>query len=369
MPKRGIFVKNSHYLKNRADIEKIVEFCKATHIDTIFLRLYNNDQCWFSTENFNSSFFERIKEEYNEDLLKYLLTLAKKENIDVFSWIITFGFHRYYLDHNLLIKKYGKSVLTKDQYGNYYDGERTGESREKYYQRDTLCWLEPGDLRVVSYLKGIIEELTDNYPQLKGVLFDFIRYPSDVPFIPGARYIGWSYSAGFGDMSVERFVERHGFHPTAENVSMKHDRSRESQLRALAWDRWRREQISTFLREVSQIIRSKGMSVSCAVFAFADRLYLHGFQNWRGWIEEDVVDFLVLMNYSLDDEMVYQISKQHITTYSEKIWIGLGAYLFRGNAQGFERQLTPLFSLRPSGIVFFEYDSIRDHPNVILIKE
>ena len=90
----GVFVKDNYYLRSKKGIYEIFQYCKEANVDTIFLRLYNNDQCWFNTKNFNSREFKRTKNLYHRDLLKFILDRAREKNIDVFAWFITFSFHK-----------------------------------------------------------------------------------------------------------------------------------------------------------------------------------------------------------------------------------------------------------------------------------
>jgi uncharacterized lipoprotein YddW (UPF0748 family) len=362
----GLFVRGASNFMTPDAAEELLDFCASTGVDTLFVRVYTNDQCLFRTDAYNSDYFLRVSVRQERDPLRDLIDQARQRGIDVHAWIITYGFSRSALDSHLLVREHGTSVLTRDQYGNLYDGRKTGHEREQYYMRDRLCWLEPGDPRVSSYLHGMIEELADNYPGLSGVLFDFIRYPSDVPFVPGARYSKWGYSPGYGEESVRRFVEMHGYPPDLENLAMEYEDAPVGMYRALAWDRWRRAQITEFLAGAGDLLKKRGMRISSSVFAYADRLYFHGFQNWRGWIEQNVVDFVVLMSYSVDDEMVYYIAKQHVTTYPESVWIALAAYLYGGNRFGFQRQMNQVLEVSPPGLAFYVYDQMREHPDTLI---
>jgi uncharacterized lipoprotein YddW (UPF0748 family) len=365
-PRAGLFVRDDAYFGSVAEIERLLDYCAVTDIDTLFVRLYSSDQCFFHTDRYNSRSFHKRERAAGIDVLQYLIERAGEQGVDVVAWVITYGFPPSVLDRHLLVAEYGKSVLTRDQYGRYYDGSKTGDDRDTYYMRDTLCWLEPGDPRVTAYLRGMVDELTSHYPALAGVLFDFVRYPSDIPFVPGSRYSRWGYSPGYGEESLKRFEKEYGYSPTLDNVAKEYDGSRKGMFRALAWDRWRREQITGFLADMKDLLNPRGMILTCAVFAYADRLYFHGFQDWRGWIERGIVDYVVLMNYSVDDEMVYLISKQHVTTYPERVWICLGAYLFGGNSGGFHAQMGRVLSVDPAGIAFFSYDEMREWPHTIM---
>ena len=289
------------------------------------------------------------------DLFEYLLETTKSNGIDCYAWINCLIFstrgHR-------LVKKHGKDIITRDQYGNYFDGVTRNPHLDKYYQRDPYGWLEPGDSRVQQYVLDIVKKIVKRYPQIKGVQLDYIRYPLQPPFIPGSWYMKWGVSTGYGKENVNRFHKTHGFYPTGPNIGSGYKSS--SWYRSLLWDRWRRKQVTQIVKKAGEICRTYNKKLTATVFAYADRVYFHGFQNWRTWLHEDYLDTVILMNYSIDDEMVHHISRQHIMSYPGRVWIGIGAYVMRNNSGRLFRQLSDVKNLKAPGVVLFEYSYIRD---------
>jgi uncharacterized lipoprotein YddW (UPF0748 family) len=68
------------------------------------------------------------------------------------------------------------------------------------------------------------------------------------------------------------------------------------------WQDWRRNQVTEVLKKLVKIIRSKRpkMQVSttgCMPYA---RAYYEAYQNWPSWIDDGIIDFVTIMDYSTD---------------------------------------------------------------------
>lgn len=341
---------------SKENIDKALTYAGEINAASLFVHAYINDCCLFDCGKNSSRNYKKASRMAGQDLFEYLLEKAQRSGIECYAWFNVFAFK----GGHYLLKKYGKEVLTKDQHGRYFDGSHKSGSLDKYYRRDYLCWLEPGDPRVQEYLLGILEKLAGRYPLLKGVQLDFIRYPNDPPFIPGARYMKWGYSPGYGRWNVYRFHRKFKFYPDEKNIALEKNRKYSGLEKSLAWDNWRREQVTSFVKKAGIICKKYKKKLTASVFAYADRVYFHGFQDWRGWLMDNYVDFVILMNYSPDSKMVYHISKQHINAYPGRVWIGLGAYVMKNNPEILRDQLGYMNELKAPGTVIFEYFFIKN---------
>jgi uncharacterized lipoprotein YddW (UPF0748 family) len=99
--------------------------------------------------------------------------------------------------------------------------------------------------------------------------------------------------------------------------------------------------------------------LSAAVIAYVDRAYLSLAQDWRGWLESGALDLAIPMVYTLDDRLLrYQLETFAGWAQADRIWPGLGIWLFEKNPT---RALTQLELLRRgefSGEVLFSDDAI-----------
>ena len=366
-PEFGLFITTGSneemVFRSTDNIDKAISYAKSIKVDTIFIHVYKDDICYFDCDDRTGLNYKKASIQGDCDLLKYLLKKAESSGIKCFAWFNCFGFYR---THHL-IQKYGAQVLTRDQYGRYFNGRVKHESNDRYYRRDKLFWLEPGDPRVQAYLLDLLSKLLERYPLIAGVQLDFIRYPADPPFIPGSRYMRWGYSSGYGQASVNRFYRKFGFYPDEENLGMEMNPGYSGAMKAFQWDSWRRNQITDFVVKSKKICRAYGKKLAASVFAFADRLYFHGFQDWRDWLKNKHVDFVILMNYSYNSELVYHITKQHVSSYPRGVWVALGAYIMKKQPEKLKRQLIDMHKLRVPGIVLFEYFSINTAEKIVSV--
>jgi uncharacterized lipoprotein YddW (UPF0748 family) len=102
---------------------------------------------------------------------------------------------------------------------------------------------------------------------------------------------------------------------------------------------------------------------SAAVISYADRAYLTAMQDWRHWLEEDWLDFAVAMAYTRDDTLLrYMVEELRGGVAGERVWMGLGTWLFVGRPMRATRQLEMALASVPMGIAIFSYDAIAAAP-------
>ena len=96
------------------------------------------------------------------------------------------------------------------------------------------------------------------------------------------------------------------------------------------------------------------------------------FQDWRGWLEQGIIDMAVVMNYTRDRTLSAQITRQSIAAEQgkSKVYIGLGAYLLLNDIQNLKDQVDSAKNAKANGIVFFSYDNMLKKPEIFkMVKE
>ncbi|MCX5712276.1 MAG: family 10 glycosylhydrolase [Candidatus Omnitrophica bacterium] len=353
-PKMGVWV--SVFSKNKIlysikEIDNLISFCAKNNISEIYLQLYQSGRAYYDSNILPRAKFDEIKSEAGQDPIAYLIKKAKAVDIKVFAWVnmLSVGNNR---DADIL-NKYGNSVLTRDQHLDYSLVKEKSDI-DNYFQREEYLFLEPGDPRVSEYLVDVVGEIAAKYPDLNGFHLDYIRYPLPLPFSVGARFLRYGLAYGYGKANLERFARQDGLDPLS-NLN-----NREKQLK---WDSWRRQQVTNLVKSLSQAIRSKNPNflVSAAVVASSDRAYSSAFQDWPYWLESAALDYVVLMNYSDDLQMTKEFTLAALgLAQGKKVYIGVGAFLFKDNPQGLADEFKLVSTLKPDGIVFFSYDDLSD---------
>jgi len=315
--------------------------------------MYRAGQAYYDSQISDRTKYEEIvKEAGGIDTIDLLLREARKNDIKVFAWVNVLSLAQNKKAPILI--KYGNSVLTRDQYLRVSVRTEEVNDSDKYYLRDDQIFLEPGDPRVAEYMASVVQEIIDRYPLINGIHLDYIRYPHPVPFVPGSRFNKYGLTYGYGELNIKRFKETTKFNPLS---------AKDNEDISYAWDDWKRDQVTNLVEKLSKCAKSKSkdLLVSCAVMPSSDRAYTVAFQDWPRWLDKEIVDYVVLMNYTRDDRLAEGTVKSALVHNGKgKIFVGIGAFLLKNDPETFLRQYAIIASLNPDGIVLFSYDEVPD---------
>ena len=351
---RGVWVSvfaKDKVLYSPAAVKKLITSCKEAKINQIYLQVYQSGKAYYDSKIAGSLKYEDMVKSAGLDAIDLLLKEARDNNIEVFAWVNLLSLGQN--DQADIIKKFGDSVLTKDQHGRT-TGRSNSDKLDQYYLRDELLFLEPGDQRVAKYLISVVEEIIERYPLFSGVHLDYVRYPMTVPFIPGSRFSKFGLSYGYGPKNVERFKEWSGLDPLIGLKSAKD---------CMLWDDWRRDQVTSLIRRIAKRVKEKspGLLVSSAIIPAGERAYSSMFQDWPFWLEDGIVDYVVLMNYTLDNQLTKELVRAALSYRGTgKVFVGIGLYLMKDVSAVFVEQYKAVAGLSPDGIVIYSYDDFND---------
>lgn len=353
-PRRGVWVSvfsSKKVLYSKEAVNGLIAQCKKAKINEIYLQVFQSGNAYYDSKICNRKKYEQMVKEAGVDTLDLLLREAQENKINVFAWVNALSLGNN--DKADILNKYGNSVLTRDQYQR---PSKTTSNMEldKYYLRENMIFLEPGDPRVQEYILTIINELINRYPLISGIHLDYMRYPSPVPFAPGSRFNKFGLSYGYGAKNVERFRDKTGLN-SLDTLNNEDE--------YLAWDNWRRAQVNDLVRKISNLVKVKsaGLMLSCAVIPLAERAYANAFSDWSSWLEEGVIDYAVLMAYSKDNQFAKEIVKSSLGHRGKgKIYIGIGLFLMKDNPDLFFNQYRIITELAPDGVVLFSIDDLTD---------
>jgi len=351
---RGIWVSvfaKDKVLYSKDAVIRLIALCRQAKINEIYLQVYQSGKAYYDSKLTGCLKYEDIIKSAGVDTIDFLLKEARDSDIKVFAWVNLLSLGQN--DSADIIKKFGKDVLTKDQY-NRISGRNNPDESDKYYLREEHLFLEPGDQRVAKYLISIVEEIVERYPLFSGVHLDYLRYPMTVPFIPGSKFTKYGLSYGYGPKDVERFKEWAGIDPVSGLKNVKD---------YILWDDWRRGQITSIVRRIAKRVKEKSpnLLVSAAVIPAGERAYSSMFQDWPFWLEDGILDYVVLMNYTLDNHLAKELVRSSLCHRGRgKVFVGLGLHLMKDTPKAFVEQYKTIASLSPDGIVIFSYDDIDD---------
>ncbi|MDP3042571.1 MAG: family 10 glycosylhydrolase [Candidatus Omnitrophota bacterium] len=351
---RGIWVSvfsAKKMLYSEAGVHNLIAQCNKAKINEIYLQIFQSGNAYYDSRIADKIKYDQMVASAGLDTLDLLLREAGQNNIKVFAWVNILGLGKN--EKADILNKYGSSILTRDQYQRP-SKISTSTELDKYYLREDMIFLEPGDPRVEAYMLTIINEIINRYPLFSGIHLDYIRYPSPVPFIPGSRFNKFGLTYGYGAKNVERFREKTG-------INVLDTLNNEDEY--LAWDNWKRQQVTDLLRKITSLVKVKSpsLAVSCAVIPVTERAYSNAFQDWSGWLEEGIIDYVVLMSYTKDNQFAKEVVKSSLGHRGKgKIYVGMGVFLMKDNPDLFANQLRLITDLAPDGVVLYSIDDLSD---------
>jgi uncharacterized lipoprotein YddW (UPF0748 family) len=356
---RGLWVRcegSLRVLEHPERIAVLIDDARALGATDLFVQVYRGGRAWFDSSFADAGPYAALKQSTGADTLARLIDDAHAAGLRVHAWVnvLSLAANR----NAPLVTALGRDAVMVDQRGRSvldYPKLEVPQPDRRYYRMGTpAVWLDPGAPGVSEYLADTFSELIHRYPALDGLHLDYIRYPDVLPFSPGSRF-GVGLDFGYGEKTRERFRTETGLvAPFGDSLA-----------NANAWDQWRRDQVTGLvgtLRESAQA-QNPAIELSAAVWTYADRAYLSQGQDWRGWIEDGLIDLAVPMTYTLDDRILrYHAEFAAGSRASSRIWIGLGSWLFSKKPQRAAEQVRMVRELGVSGLSYFSWDAIADTP-------
>jgi uncharacterized lipoprotein YddW (UPF0748 family) len=332
--RRGLFVtvlQDPAALSCGEETAELVEFARSAGVEDLFVQVYCAGRSWFRSSAADSSPYEECLARTLEDPFRLLLSRAHRYDIRVHAWVNLLS-----LGNNSdapILKRYGPEALTRDRKEKRSLGD---------YMIDGQYFLEPGDPRVRRELGVIVKELVQDYPELDGILFDYIRYPDLRP------------AYGYTQANLQLFREAHGRDPSGESDK--------------AWKDWRRGRVSGLVLYLASIARAAhpGIEVSATGCMPYVRAYYEAYQDWPSWLRDGTVDFVAAMSYSPDpDEFRRWLRKAgKVSGGLSKVRVGVGAYKMRNSPGIFAQELKICEESGCGGPVVFAYGDLAAEPQL-----
>jgi uncharacterized lipoprotein YddW (UPF0748 family) len=269
-------------LYNEAEIDKLIADTKAANMNAIVAQIGRRGDCFC-----NKAIMPRTQAGIAPlpfDPLQSLITKAHAQGIEVHAWIITTAIWNSATppaDPRHVFNQHGPSKSGADNWLMLRsDGANRGGN--DYY-------LDPGHPDAADYIVSMYTSVVENY-DVDGINFDRVRYPD---FTLGINVPSW----GYNPVAVARFQEATG-------------RSDVPQPTDPQWAQWRRDQITNIVRrvylETYQINPRVRVSADTITYGYGPqsqggwtntRTYAEVLQDWRGWMEEGILDLNIPMNY------------------------------------------------------------------------
>jgi uncharacterized lipoprotein YddW (UPF0748 family) len=359
VPRLGLWVLaegSQRVLEHPERVPALLADAQALGATDLFVQVYRGGRAWFDSSSADAEPFRRAQAALGADPLAALIERAHAVGLRVHAWVnvLSLAGNR----EAPLLASLGAEAVHVDWYGrsllDYPGLDVPPEERARVRMGTPALWLDPGAPGVAEAVAAVFAELAARYPALDGLHLDYIRFPDVLPFSPGSRF-GVGLDFGHGAATRARFEAETGKRAPGPDGAGDAD----------AWDDWRRAQVSGVVlavREAAQAARP-GLLLSAAVSAYPERAYLSLFQDWRGWLDAGLLDFAVAMLYTRDDRLLrYEVGAYTGGVAGDKVWIGLGSWLFAAAPERAQAQRALARAAEPAGIALFSWDALAEAP-------
>ncbi|MEP6782051.1 MAG: family 10 glycosylhydrolase [Acidobacteriota bacterium] len=201
---------------------------------------------------------------------------------------------------------------------------------------------------------AVIGEIAANYA-VDGIHLDYVRFPNE----------DFDYSPSAIDAFKKSILPN-------LNDREKHDATAREALDPLAypnlfpdqWNDFRRSRLTSLVIKIRAAVKQARPNaiLSAAVAPDAQVAFDSRLQDWRGWIDQSLLDVVVPMAYTTEaDTFQKQIAAARGYAGSLPVWAGIGAYQL-SPAQTLQHIATA-YKLGVAGVILFSYESLVAPPN------
>ena len=248
------------------------------NIENVFLQVRSRGDALYKSDIVTLN--QNIEKDF--DPLEYSLMLADLLNIKVHVWINTYLIwsaesppsddnHIYFLNYEWIDRPINlDNNLSKDR-----------------------IFISPNHPEVNQYIEKVIKELISNYPTINGLHFDYIRTQNN--------------NYGFNDIGMKLFQDKYSFNPS--NIFSNYKKlgltTFEKDSLSNIWNIYNQENITELLNNIKLYINSfhPNILISAAVKPNPREAKNKWSQDWISWINQDILDFVIPMNYGIDSHL------------------------------------------------------------------
>jgi uncharacterized lipoprotein YddW (UPF0748 family) len=201
---------------------------------------------------------------------------------------------------------------------------------------------------------AVIGEIAAKYA-VDGIHLDYVRFPNEeFDYSPSAmEQFKAAILPDLTDREKREAAAREALDPAAY-----------ANLFPERWSDFRRLRLTSLVIKIRTAVRTArpGTLVSAAVVPDAQMAFDSRMQDWRGWIDQSLLDVICPMAYTTEtDVFEKQIAAAVAYAGSRPVWAGIGAYQLP-QAQTLTH-IAAAHKLGAAGIILFSYESLTTPPN------
>tara|TARA_S200000501_G_scaffold245021_1_gene229425 strand:+ start:30120 stop:31193 length:1074 start_codon:yes stop_codon:yes gene_type:complete len=311
-----LWVKSTSILDS-SSVDSVFNFAVKNNINKLFYQVrYRGDALYNSNlvpkhEKLDSLF----------DPLNYILQKTDSTDIEIHAWFNTYilwssdkkpidGNHLYFnCDQCFEVDLNGKSDISIPLH----------QIHSKSWEGIYLSPLNPD---VNTHLLNVVNELISNY-KIHGIHLDYIRYQDNF--------------YGYNQYGLNEFENQYSINPIDLKRGIISERFGYSKSYVDSmntnWEKFKSSKITEFVRSIKYLLLSNSLDlkVSAAVKPDILEAKYRWYQDWESWINEDIIDFCVIMNYYDNFEKYNNINRIINSKNLNKDKISIGISVFNQN--------------------------------------
>jgi uncharacterized lipoprotein YddW (UPF0748 family) len=346
---RGVWVDAFHDgFKTPEQVDRLVAWARAANLNALFVQVRKRGDAYYL-----KSFEPRAEDEDlapGFDALQYLIDRAHEgpRPLQVHAWLATLPiWHKRDTPPQSpahVFNRHGPTAAPADSWLMTRDDGETWAGVDQ----GGIYYLDPGNPDAARYTVDVYVNLVRNYA-VDGVHLDQVRY-----------YEGQPLHWGYNPTSVQRFNERYGRDPESQPEPADP-----------LWVAWRRDQVTNLLRHIYLETHAARptVAVTAAVVAWgkgpqsaddwdSQAPFAAALQDWRSWLQEGIVDYLIPMDYyreASEQAGWFDTWTSWQAKYPGKRAVALGVGTYLNAADDSLAQIARARALNPLGIALYSY--------------
>ncbi len=300
----------------------IIDYAERNHITDIYVQVRARGEVYYPSVN-------KLPVRNGNQALRSLLARARKKNIRIHAWI----------NANFIWSGSGKPTREN----HLFNLDKKGLLRREH-QQEPGYYIYPGNKRNLDQIKAIIDEMITDY-KVDGIHLDYIRYPFNrLPF------------------SLESRLDfQQQYHVDPVRIEQKPGNTFDAIIRK-SYRSFLKDKLTAMLAEIRAHMQERDSTVllSLAVKPNPYIAEVRFLQPWESWLEDDLCDFVIVMNYDPEEKGFLSIlDVLDKKEYRDKVLIGIGVYNI--SAKEVRERIKKITVSNFAGYALFSYNYIRKH--------
>ena len=303
-------------MKSKAEIDSAMIHAYKAGYDVVFLQVRGRGDAFYDSKIVSKN--DLIDKDF--DPLAYAISLGHTIGLEVHAWV------NCYILWSSKYKPKSKEHLYYTQ-TNWTESDLHGKMDWRINLKSPKSpqwegiYLSPLHPEVNLYLREVYKELIDNY-NIDGIHLDYIRFQDEFyGYNPrGRAEFENIYNIDPRDIVRGIISTRYGW--TQNFVDSMN----------VAWNSFREDKVTELVNYIHEDIKNSGKAIELSAAVKPNIIIARErwFQDWQSWLEKDIIDFVVPMNYFpkiKDFNMSVQIMKNNLSRKElNRVYMGISTY-------------------------------------------